>query len=641
MKITTEEYIRRAKAVHGDKYDYSNTQYTKMSSKVAVICPIHGEFLQNAQSHLTGCGCPECGREQQKQTMLSKYGVDNPMKSAEICSKARQTCLDRYGSEWAMSNETVKDKVTQTNNNRYGVNRPLQNKQVRDKAVDTNLSRYGKKFIGQVDRFRQKARATCLNKYGTEEPLASESVREKIKITNRERYQGNAPMSSADVRQKSEDTVMKKYGVKHIMQSADVIRKIKLTKAKNFTFSGSSSEDVLYQKLCEFYGKDDIKRNYISDRYPYACDFYIISRDMYIELNALWTHGHRWFDASRDIDILQAWQAKKTEYYDNAVYVWSVADVNKREYARRSKLNYVVFWDTELRDADLWFKCNCPDACDYEKEYSWLPNRNISDIDRCTLTGTPRNLSLAAKQYQFGVFYRKEIELWNSNNLFRNLLLQIWLYCNRYEYLHKLPHELTNAELLRGFTISGIHKGYTVFNTALLDIIVKKYNIKSVYDPCAGWGERLLYCYCNNISYHGVDINADLKAGYDKMLSDFDITNQAVEFADASEYEPCFETDAVITCPPYRNTEIYSDKGAENFNQNDFLNWWDKAVGNSLKTNCRYFCFQINQKWKDALIAVAAKHNLAFEEELRFENKGSHFTRNKSEYESMIVMKNY
>ena len=59
-KITTEEFITRAKEVHGDKYNYSKVVYTNSEKKVCVICPEHGEFWQNPLSHLSGCGCPKC-----------------------------------------------------------------------------------------------------------------------------------------------------------------------------------------------------------------------------------------------------------------------------------------------------------------------------------------------------------------------------------------------------------------------------------------------------------------------------------------------------------------------------------------------------------------------------------------------------
>jgi len=61
LKLTPEEFIDRAKQVHGDKYDYSKTNYQSGQEKVEIICPIHGSFFQKANSHLSGKGCPICG----------------------------------------------------------------------------------------------------------------------------------------------------------------------------------------------------------------------------------------------------------------------------------------------------------------------------------------------------------------------------------------------------------------------------------------------------------------------------------------------------------------------------------------------------------------------------------------------------
>ena len=58
--LTTEDFIRKARLVHGDKYDYSKTRYVNAHTKVCIICPIHGEFWQEAHSHLKGHGCKLC-----------------------------------------------------------------------------------------------------------------------------------------------------------------------------------------------------------------------------------------------------------------------------------------------------------------------------------------------------------------------------------------------------------------------------------------------------------------------------------------------------------------------------------------------------------------------------------------------------
>ncbi|HDV2027851.1 TPA: GIY-YIG nuclease family protein [Escherichia coli] len=58
--LDTETFIARAKEVHGDKYDYSKTVYKGARDKVVIICPIHGEFKQKPSNHLSGYGCKGC-----------------------------------------------------------------------------------------------------------------------------------------------------------------------------------------------------------------------------------------------------------------------------------------------------------------------------------------------------------------------------------------------------------------------------------------------------------------------------------------------------------------------------------------------------------------------------------------------------
>ena len=59
--LTNEQYISKAKLVHGDKYDYSKVEYVNAKTKVCIVCPKHGEFWQIPYVHLSGCGCPKCG----------------------------------------------------------------------------------------------------------------------------------------------------------------------------------------------------------------------------------------------------------------------------------------------------------------------------------------------------------------------------------------------------------------------------------------------------------------------------------------------------------------------------------------------------------------------------------------------------
>lgn len=59
--LTQAEFLRRAKQVHGNRYDYSKTKYTKLQDSVEITCQKHGVFTQQAGYHLSGCGCQKCG----------------------------------------------------------------------------------------------------------------------------------------------------------------------------------------------------------------------------------------------------------------------------------------------------------------------------------------------------------------------------------------------------------------------------------------------------------------------------------------------------------------------------------------------------------------------------------------------------
>ena len=59
---TTEEWIVSARKVHGDKYDYSKVDYKNERTKVCIICHEHGEFWQNPGDHLNGSACPKCSK---------------------------------------------------------------------------------------------------------------------------------------------------------------------------------------------------------------------------------------------------------------------------------------------------------------------------------------------------------------------------------------------------------------------------------------------------------------------------------------------------------------------------------------------------------------------------------------------------
>jgi len=67
-KRNNEEFIEKAKEIHGDKYDYSKIEYSNSQTKIIIICNNHGEFLQIPNSHIQGMGCIKCANVHKSNT---------------------------------------------------------------------------------------------------------------------------------------------------------------------------------------------------------------------------------------------------------------------------------------------------------------------------------------------------------------------------------------------------------------------------------------------------------------------------------------------------------------------------------------------------------------------------------------------
>lgn len=88
QRSNKDEFIEKAKAVHGDKYDYSKVKYINTHTKVCIICPKHGEFLVDPASHLAGRQCRECAKIERAK--------NRTMSNEEFISKAKIVHGERY-----------------------------------------------------------------------------------------------------------------------------------------------------------------------------------------------------------------------------------------------------------------------------------------------------------------------------------------------------------------------------------------------------------------------------------------------------------------------------------------------------------------------------------------------------------------
>ena len=117
-KLTTEEFIKKAREVHGDKYDYSKVEYVFNKTEVCIICREHDEFWQKPKNHLSGYGCPICsGRKKMRTSDFIKkarsvHGEKYDYSKVEYNGNSEKVCIicPEHGEFWQRAGEHLKGK---------------------------------------------------------------------------------------------------------------------------------------------------------------------------------------------------------------------------------------------------------------------------------------------------------------------------------------------------------------------------------------------------------------------------------------------------------------------------------------------------------------------------------------------------
>lgn len=391
------------------------------------------------------------------------------------------------------------------------------------------------------------------------------------------------------------------------------------------------TDGAAYDQLMIRFGPNDVVRCPLASQEIY----HIKSRNLFVAVLGGIEHGWHWDGENGK------------PFAPDDFWIIRKQDSDLRRVMRDANANLVVFWDKALLDLNLWLAMGSPDGTDWERSYSWLSARPLEPIVKPHSWRPPSIHSRVAKHYQHEVFYRRELECWSDDtfvNKRSDKRRMVGMYfANRYKYLGKTPQEMTDLEVLRGLSIAGVVHGYTSYNSKrLAEFLETHRDVERVIDPCAGWGERMLCCAAHGVAYHGVDANMALKDGYDRMIRELGLHHADMRYVDAASCDYGM-ADAVVTCPPYRGIEMYSDAGAENFTDVGFAAWWDEVVERVAKSGCKYFCITTNQACKDLFTSAIERHGFALTESYDVnKNTASHFQRRngvntKKEYEQFLV----
>lgn len=96
---TTEDFIIQANSIHNNRYEYEKSIYVKSNNKLIITCKLHGDFNQLPTSHLTGVGCPTCGKDSINGNVWSDSKWKEMAKNSKYFDSFKVYILECYDDE--------------------------------------------------------------------------------------------------------------------------------------------------------------------------------------------------------------------------------------------------------------------------------------------------------------------------------------------------------------------------------------------------------------------------------------------------------------------------------------------------------------------------------------------------------------
>ena len=227
---------------------------------------------------------------------------------------------------------------------------------VKERSSNTMMEKYGVPHAMQAQQFKDKQEAVWLEKYGYKNPWSDPETRKKSEETSIERYGVPFASQNPEHMQKIRDGWIEKYGFDNPMKNKEISSKMTQSKIENGTMNTSKPEENAYAALQKYF--PEVIRQYKEKRYPFHCDFYIPSEDLFIELNYYWTHGYEPFDPNNEEHLKRIAEFKeRSEYsdvYASAIYVWTQGDPLKKRTLVENNLNHLIFYNED--QFDEWIK---------------------------------------------------------------------------------------------------------------------------------------------------------------------------------------------------------------------------------------------------------------------------------------------
>ena len=173
-RMTKEEFIAKAMAVHGDRYNYGKVKYINNCTTVIIMCPKHGDFPQRPDHHLGGCGCTECKKE--------KISKNKTLSTEDFIAKAKNVHGNKYNyDKTKYINSTKKVIITCPIHSDFEM-MPGNHTSLKQGCHECAKEKLSKLHVGNKEEFIAKARAIHGGRYNYDK-VEYNGDNEKVTIT--------------------------------------------------------------------------------------------------------------------------------------------------------------------------------------------------------------------------------------------------------------------------------------------------------------------------------------------------------------------------------------------------------------------------------------------------------------------------
>lgn len=411
-----------------------------------------------------------------------------------------------------------------------------------------------------------------------------------------------------------------------------IIEKAFNTKMLKNSFGKSNEEDNLYMALVDEFGKDNVIRQYNLDGYVF--DFKIIRPstnpkksgqmiEQLIELDGSYYHNYRPYINCEEHNNEYNEMIKTGGQKAKIAKKWKITDVDKYNYCKTHNLNYIAIY-FDKRPEPYFTKQELVNS--YNQIYKQkIGYRNISKHNEII------------DNFCFKTLYKHNIQEFTKDSIYKYLV-------NRIKYVYNYGEccvRISMLKLVKDFNkCSNIFKSYTMHSSSNIQTFIKTYNIKSIGDPFAGWGQRMLGATSLNCDYFGCDINKEqinnLNNMYQFIKTNCNVTSNVTLYGQDSSTVDLSNTKytAIFTCPPYWNSERYTNHGIENLSYKKFKEALQNIIRHWITDNVNIVGIQFNDKYEDCISELGYSY-----EKINISTTKHHFNKtNKKNTECIYIL---